>query len=217
MKLVSVNVGLPREVEFNGRTISTGIFKSAVEGPVQMEPLNLEGDGQADLKVHGGIHKAVYAYPYEHYATWQDELGRDDFSMGQFGENLTVQGLLEPEVHIGDQFRIGQALVEVTQPREPCFKLGVRMGDPSFIKTFLHSGRVGFYLRVLQSGQIQAGDAIERIHTDPADVSIRDIWHLNYFDQTNVEMMKKVIAIEALSPEWRKPFQKRLDELTEQA
>ena len=162
MKLLSVNVSQPKEVSYNGKRVKTGIFKEPVSGRTMMRRLNLDGDGQGDPTVHGGIHKAVYVYPIEHYHYWKRELSRDDLTYGKFGENLTVEGMLEDTVHIGDIFRIGEALVEVSQPRVPCFKLGMKMRDPQIVKPFLESERVGFYVRVLEEGEVGAGDTIER-------------------------------------------------------
>src|SRR5919202_937209 len=167
MKLLSVNVSLPRKVPHGRKTVSTGIFKEPVAGRIMLRTLNLDGDGQADLVNHGGIYRAVYVYSIENYGYWQRELGRTDFSFGQFGENFTVEGMLEDDVYVGDVFRVGEALVEVTQPRPPCFKLGIKMGMAEFPKLFLASGRVGFYLRILEEGEVGAGDSFERIKSDP--------------------------------------------------
>ncbi|MCZ6660877.1 MAG: MOSC domain-containing protein [bacterium] len=173
MKLLSVNVSLAKEVPYKGKTITTGIFKEPVEGRVMLRELNLDGDGQADLKAHGGTYKSVYVYSIENYNYWKRELGRDDFTFGQFGENFTVEGMLDDEVHIGDIFRVGDALVEVTQPRVPCFKLGLRMGMVEFPKLFHKGERPGFYLRVLEEGEVGAGDVFERVETDPERVTVR--------------------------------------------
>src|SRR5262245_11598118 len=163
MTLVSVNVSLPKHVEFDGRTVSTSIFKEPTNGPVFVRRLSLTGDWPADLRFHGGSNKAVYAYPLEHYAFWSSELGRDDLHPGQFGENLTLQGLTEDLARLGDHYRVGSALLEVTQPRYPCFKLGIKMGDPHFPRRFLASGRTGYYLRVLEEGEVSAGDTVELV------------------------------------------------------
>jgi MOSC domain-containing protein YiiM len=203
-RVVAACVSPGRKVEYNGRVVGTGIFKEPVEGRVPVGRLGLEGDRQVDLRVHGGEYKAVYAYPHEHYETWSDELGRDDLAFGQFGENLTTEGLLEDGVHIGDRFRAGTAVLEVTQPRVPCFKLGIKMGDPTFPKRVLQSMRCGFYLRVVEEGEIGAGDAIERIETGPEAVSIYALYHLRFHDYTNRDEIKRVLSIPALSKEWRK-------------
>ncbi|MBA2714432.1 MAG: MOSC domain-containing protein [Rubrobacteraceae bacterium] len=210
MKLLSVNVSPPKEVAHGGKTVTTGIFKEPVDGRVMLRTLNLDGDGQADLTGHGGIYKAAYAYSVENYDYWKRELGRTDFTFGQFGENLTVEGMLEDEIHVGDVFRAGGALVEVTQPRVPCYKLGIKMGLRGFEKTFLASRRVGFYLRVLEEGEVGAGDAFDRVRADPGRMTVREICHLLYFDPENLEGASKALRIRALSPGWRRSFEERL-------
>ena len=159
MKLLSVNVGLPREIEWKGKVVRTSIFKVPVRGRVQVGQLNLEGDQQSDLSVHGGIDKAVYAYPSEHYPFWRQELPGMDLAWAVFGENFTTEGLLEETVHIGDRFRVGSAEFVVTQPRMPCFKLGIRFDRSDIVKRFLQSGRTGFYFAVLREGEVTAGDS----------------------------------------------------------
>lgn len=210
MKLLSVNVSPPMEVVREGKTVTTGIFKVPVDGRVMLVKLNLDGDGQADLVGHGGVHKAAYAYSVENYDYWKRELGRADFTFGQFGENFTVEGMLEDEIHVGDVFRVGGALVEVTQPRVPCYKLGIKMGLRGFEKTFLASGRVGFYLRVLEEGKVGAGDVLDRVRTDPERMTVREICRLLYFDPENLVGAKKALRIRALSPGWRQSFEERL-------
>ena len=211
MKVTSVNLSLPRPVSHNGKTVPTGIFKEPVDGPIVARTLNLEGDRQADLKSHGGACKAVYAYPFEHYAHWERELNRTNFAFGQFGENLTVEGLLEGEVYVGDVLHVGSAVFEVTQPRVPCFKLGIRMGGLSdFPNRFLRSGLVGFYLRVLEEGTVSAGAKIEQVRTDPDSMSIHDIHHTMHFDKRNFDAAKKALGLDALSPGWCRGFERRL-------
>ena len=173
MKLLSVNAATLQNVPYRGRTVTTGIFKEPLQNRVMVRTLGLDGDKQADLSVHGGPDKAIYAYPFEHYASWTHELGRNDLTLGQFGENFTVEGMLEDDVHIGDIFHVGSALVEVTQPRQPCYKLGIKMGDARFPKRFLTSGRSGFYLRVLEEGEVGAGDVIHRVKVDPKRMTVR--------------------------------------------
>jgi MOSC domain-containing protein YiiM len=209
MRLLSVNVSLPKEVPYQGKTVSTGIFKEPVGGRVMLRRLNLEGDGQADRNVHGGINKAVYAYPFEHYEYWSRELGRKDFAYGQFGENFTVSGMLEDAVRIGDVFRIGSALVEVTQPRAPCFKLGIRMGLESFPKTFMSVGRTGFYMKVLEEGEVGAGDRFERAAGEEDALSVQDIWRLAVQDRENLVGARKALRLSSLAPEWRGRLEKR--------
>ena len=207
MKLLSVNVSLPREVPYRDGTLTTGIYKEPIEGRVWLGQLHLEGDGQADLKAHGGTYKAVYVYPHEHYAYWSTELGRDDLTYGQFGENFTVEGMLETDVNVGDTYRIGSALVQVTQPRVPCFKLAHKMGIPTFVKTFLQANRPGFYLRVLEEGEVGGGDEIELVQADPVGMSIAEMNHLLYFDNTNTENAKRALQVEGMSPGWRGSFE----------
>lgn len=207
MKLLSVNVSQPKEVSYNGERIKTGIFKEPVSGRAMMRRLNLDGDGQGDLSVHGGIHKAVYVYPMEHYDYWKRELGRDDLTYGKFGENLTVEGMLEETVHIGDVFRIGEALVEVSQPRVPCFKLGIKMGNPQIVKPFLASERVGFYVRVLEEGEVGAGDTIKRTKAGDGGMTVKEIVHLRHFDNANTEDAERAANLPALTPSWRNAFE----------
>ena len=173
-KLVAVCVAELRTVMFRGHPVSTGIYKLPVEGPVMVRTLNLAGDAQADLKVHGGIDKAVYCYPSEHYEAWKEELGRP-LSFGTFGENLTVAGLFEDEVRVEDVLAVGEASLQVTQPRLPCFKLGIKMRDQRFLRKFLRSGRSGFYCRVLQEGNLEAGQPIRLLERNPARPTISSL------------------------------------------
>jgi MOSC domain-containing protein YiiM len=210
MELLSVNVSLPTEIPHGRGTVSTGIFKKPVRGRVMLRALNLEGDGQADLVNHGGVHRAVYAYSIENYDYWRRELGRTDLAFGQFGENFTVEGMPEDGVHIGDVFRVGGALVEVSQPRPPCFKLGIKMGMFRFPKLFLRSGRVGFYLRVLEEGEVGAGDTFDLVDSDPERMTVREMSYLLFFDPENLEGARRALRIRALSPWWRDSFTERL-------
>ena len=211
MNLISINIGLPREITHGGQTVTSGIFKAPVAGPVRLGRLNLEGDGQADLRVHGGADKAVYLYPFEHYAFWAGELGRKDFSHGQFGENFTTRGLLEDEVSIGDVFRLGASRVQVTQPRTPCFKLGIRMAEENFPARFTAANRTGFYLRVLEEGMIAAGDAIERVEHAAGSMTVREVFHLRHVGGTRAEY-ERATRLPGLSSSWRAAFEKRLAE-----
>lgn len=210
MKLISVNVGLPRDVSWQGRTIATGIFKQPVAGRIALRRLNLAGDGQADLRVHGGEHKAVYAYPFEHYGWWQHQLGREFFAPGQFGENFTVQGLREDEVCIGDVFQVGTARVQVSQPRSPCFKLDLRMGEDGFLARFHAARRVGFYLRVLEEGEVGAGDPIARLVHDPGGMSVSEIYQLRHGGFHDRDRLERAVGLAALTPSWRDAFEKQL-------
>jgi MOSC domain-containing protein YiiM len=211
MKLLSVNVGLPREVEWNGKVIRTSIFKAPVAGPVRVTKLNLEGDQQSDLSVHGGIDKAVYVYSSAHYAFWRNELPSVDLSWGAFGENFTTEGALDDKVvRIGDRFRIGSAEFVVTQPRMPCFKLGIRFGRPDMVKRFLHSGRNGFYFAVAKEGEIAAGDSIELVARDENGVTVSDIVELYTADAAKQDLLQRVSELAALPENWRACFRKRL-------
>jgi len=216
MKLLSVSVGKPKEVDYRDRrgrrkTATTGIFKQPVPGRVMLRALGLDGDGQADLDAHGGPNRAVYVYSIENYRYWANRLGRTNFEpAAQFGENFTVEGMTEDVVHIGDVFRIGGALVEVSQPRPPCFKLGVRMGIPDFHKQFAESCRVGFYLRVLEEGEVGAGDAIEPVRRGEPPMSVLETMRVLYFEPENVADARRALEISALSPGWRQSFADRV-------
>ena len=210
MKVLSVNVSLPKEITHKGRTVTTGIFKKPVNGRVILRKLNLDGDGQADLVGHGGEFKAAYVYTFENYEYWESELGRSDFTYGQFGENLTVEGMPDGAVHVGDVFRVGGALVEVTQPRVPCFKLGIRMGIEGFEHVLLSSNRTGFYLRVLEEGEVGTGDHFERVKHDRHGMTVAEVNNLLYFDLGNLAGARKALRVKALSPGWRGSFEDRL-------
>ena len=212
MKLISVNVGLPREVTWKGRTVTTGIFKKPISGTVRLRKLNLDGDRQADLSVHGGPEKAVYAYPSEHYANWRDELERNDLSWGMFGENFTTEGILENQTNIGDKFRIGSALVMVTQPRMPCYKLGIKFGRDDMLKLFLTSLRSGFYLSVLEEGEVSAGDEFKLVARDQNNITVTDITKLYSIEKDNVELKRRAADAVALPASWREYFLKQLQD-----
>src|SRR5213080_1710458 len=198
MKILSVNVGLPREVAWQGKLVTTGIFKEPVKSPVMLRRLNLDGDGQADLTVHGGASKAVYAYPSEHYAFWRAELPTMELSFGMFGENLTTEGLLEDALYIGDRFRIGEAEVMATEPRMPCYKLGLKFGRSDIIKRFLASRRTGFYFAVKREGRVAAGDTVESIGRQQQAISVADITRLYVFQKNDLETLRRAVEVEAL-------------------
>jgi MOSC domain-containing protein YiiM len=210
MKLISVSVGRPRDVTWRRQEVRSSIWKTPVEGRVPVSTLNVEGDQQSDLTVHGGADKAVYVYPGEDYAYWRSELPELDFAWGAFGENLTGEGLLEHQVHIGDRLRIGSAEFVVTQPRMPCYKLGVRFDRPDMVKRFLHSKRTGFYLAVVREGEVAAGDAIEFTDRPAGGVTIRDIVELYTADSENQEMLRRAVEAPALPEGWKDYFRKRL-------
>ena len=216
MKLVSVNVGLPREVIWHNETVSTGIFKQPVAGRVALTTLNLERDRQADLTVHGGPNKAVYGYPSEHYALWKRELPERDFPIAVFGENFTAQGMTESSVHIGDRFAIGSAEFIVTQPRMPCYKLGIRFGSDDMVKLFLLSGRTGFYFAVTRVGEVGAGDTIELIAADPLAVPISEITRLyiaKKYSAADVDSVRRALQVPALPESWKQYFRSRLEQM----
>jgi MOSC domain-containing protein YiiM len=216
MKIVSLNVGRPRLVMRNDEPVSTGIFKEPVTGRVMLRTLNLDGDRQADLTVHGGPQKAVYLYPSEHYAFWKQELPEMNLPWGMFGENFTAAGLLETETHIGDRFRIGAAEVMVTQPRMPCYKLGIRFGRTDIIKRFLLSERSGFYFSVLKEGEVGVGDEIQLMQKNTSGVRVVEVTRLYSSDKNNVDLLQRAIATEALPDNWREYFRKRIENLDQE-
>jgi MOSC domain-containing protein YiiM len=210
MKILSLNVGRPRLVVWEGQPVSTGIYKTPVEGRVMLRALNLDGDRQADLTVHGGPFKAAYAYPAEHYGYWRDELPGMELPWGMFGENFTTEGLEESNVNIGDRFRLGSAEVMVTQPRMPCYKLGIKFGRTDILKRLLASGRTGFYFSVEREGEVGAGDEIDLVGRDEHNVSVADITRLYARDKNDFETMRRAIEVEALPESWRGHFRQQL-------
>lgn len=213
MRLVSVNVSLPVEVRYRDEAVNTGIFKKPVAGAVRAGIHNLEGDGQADLHNHGGLHKAAYAYALDHYAYWREVLGREDLDHGQFGENLTIAGLDESERCVGDRLQIGSAQFTITQPRVPCYKLGIRLGDERMPRLFAQSARTGFYLRVLREGEIEAGDAVDVIEAGYRKVAIRPLFeaYMNRGGKDAARILRRALEVPELSPEWRAQIEKRLE------
>ena len=213
MQVLSICVGLPREVTWKGRTVSTSIFKEPVSGPVLLRRHNLEGDKQADLSVHGGPTKAVYAYPSEHYLFWRSELPEMELQWGMFGENLTTEGLAEESVHIGDVFQLGTAQLVVTEPRMPCFKLTIRFERDDIVKRFLQSQRSGLYFGVMQEGTVQAGDRFELVSTDSQRLKVADVTRLYTTDRGNAELLTKAVATATLPEKWRDYFDHRLKKI----
>lgn len=213
MKLISVNVGRPRLVTYNGNPVSTGIFKEPVSGRVILRKLNLDGDRQADLSVHGGPTKAVYVYPSEHYEFWKLELPEMTLPWGMFGENFTTEGLFETEVNIGDKFQVGSALLMVTEPRMPCYKLGIKFGRSDIIRRFLVSERTGFYLAVLQEGEVGAGDQIEMVESGKEAVRVNDVTRLFSREKHNATLLRRAIEAEALPESWKEHFRRQLERL----
>ena len=210
MKLLSVNVGMPREVEINGQAVLTGIYKHPVSGPVRLRRLSLEGDGQADLKVHGGEYQAAYSYPFEHYDHWQKVLGVGAYPPGTFGENFTVSGLMEDEIYVGDIFRFGTAAVQVTIPRLPCFKFAQKIGRSDILKEFLQSGKSGFYHRVIEEGVVEAGNQIELLERDPRGITVRQLLGMSKFGEGDDAMIRRALECECLPPAARAPLEARL-------
>jgi MOSC domain-containing protein YiiM len=214
MNILSVNVGLPREVSWQGKLVTTGIFKEPVEGRIMMRTLNLDGDRQADLTVHGGVSKAVYAYPSEHYLFWRAEFSEMNLPWGMFGENFTTEGMLEEAVYIGDRFRIGEAEVKVTEPRMPCYKLGIKFGRPGIIKRFLASRRTGFYFAVVREGMIAAGDSLELVGREQKEVNVADITRLYGFEKNDTAAIRRAVEVKALPESWKGYFRHRLENKT---
>ncbi len=211
MKLISLNVARPRLIVYQGKTINTGIFKEPISGPVQLSTLNLDGDRQADLTVHGGPNKAVYGYPSEHYPYWRDELPGVKLPWGAFGENFTTTGLVEDELHVGDRFQIGSAIVIVRQPRMPCYKLAAKFRRDDMIDRFLVSGHSGFYFSVEQEGSVAVEDDFQLLKRNEHGITIAEMNRLFARDRYNLDLLRKAIATEALPEDWRDYFSERLD------
>ena len=212
MRLLSVNAGQPRVVWWKGRMVSTSIFKQPITGRVRLGQMNLDGDRQADLSVHGGPLKAVYVYPSEHYEFWRRELPGIAWQWGMFGENFTTQGLREDAVRIGDRFRIGSAVVQVTQPRVPCFKLAAKFGRDDIIRRFLRSGRSGFYLAVVEEGEVGVGDEIQLLTQARESRTVAEINRLFAADKYNAELLQRAVNIRELPAGWRQHFLQRMME-----
>ena len=210
MKLLSVNVGLPREIEVNGKTVRTSIWKNPVQDRVHVSTLNLDGDQQSDLTAHGGVDKAVYLYPSEHYSYWRAQLPEVELPWGAFGENFSAEGILEDQIRVGDRLRVGSAEFVVTQPRMPCFKLGIRFNRRDIIKRFLGSKRTGFYLAVLREGEAGQGDGIDFIEKQQSGVTITEIVNLYSTDAHNQELLRRATELPALPQSWKDYFRKRL-------
>jgi MOSC domain-containing protein YiiM len=228
MKLISLNTGLPREVGWHGRMVTTGIFKEPVGGRVALRKLNLDGDRQADLTVHGGVNKAVYCYPLAYYDYWKKELSGRDLPMGMFGENFTLddsgkalldgQGSLEESVHLGDRFSVGTAEVAVTQPRLPCYKLGIRFGSDDMVKRFLASGRTGFYVAVVREGEVGAGDEMKMLAREPNGVAVSEITRLyvaKRYGEAEIRAVQRALRVPELPESWKEYFRERLEQAGE--
>ncbi|MCF3965458.1 MOSC domain-containing protein, partial [Streptomyces fuscigenes] len=210
--LVSVNVGLPKDVAWHGRTVHTGIYKSPVAGPAMVRRLNIDGDGQGDLAGHGGEMRAVMVYQLDSYRYWAKELGRDDLGPGGFGENFTVDGLPDDEVCVGDRYRIGGAVFEVSQPRVTCYRVGLRLGEPRMPALLVSHRRPGFYLRVIEEGEVEAGQEIVKIDSGPGEMSVAEVDGLLYLPGHSRERLRRALRIDALSPGWQQSFRTMLEE-----
>lgn len=210
-RILSVNIGVSRNIEVNGHSVRTGIFKAPVDGPVFVKRVNLEGDHVADLRVHGGPCKAVYLYPSEHYDYWKNELSLTDLPFGAFGENLTTEGLTEESAHIGDQFRFGSSVLQISQPRMPCFKLALRFGRADMVKKFWQSERSGIYFSVVQEGSVKRGEEIEKVASDPGKVSVADVVRLYRGTAWSSELLERALQ-SPLSGSWKRDIQTRLTE-----
>jgi MOSC domain-containing protein YiiM len=213
VKLISLNVGRPRLVAYQGKNINTGIFKEPISGPVQLRALNLDGDRQADLTVHGGPHKAVYAYPSEHYPYWRGELPGMDLPWAMFGENFTTEGLAEDDLHIGDRFQIGSSIVMVRQPRIPCYKLAAKFQRDDILERFLLSGRSGFYFSVEKEGSVADGDTFELLNRDQDAITISEMNRLFVREKYNQDLLHKAVQTAALPESWREYLAERLERL----
>ncbi len=217
MDLISINVSLPIDIEYEGKLVSTGIFKKPVDAPIFVSKNNLLGDQQVDLENHGGEHKAVYAFSHNHYPYWQKVLGKPDMEYGQFGENLTISGFDESILHIGDQIKLGRCLLEISQPRVPCFKLGIAVGNKKMPRLFVKHFATGIYMRVLQEGVIQKGDNVEIVHRGKHQLSVKKLFR-SYFDKdiANAQLLlETAMEIPELSPEWREKVELRLTALNQ--
>ena len=210
MKIISINVSLPKIVDFRGNKVSTGIYKDPVEGRIKVRTLNLDGDKQADLTVHGGPDKAVYAYPSEHYPYWRDHYPELTMDWGMFGENFTTEGLLEDQTNIGDEYQIGTAKFAVTQPRMPCFKLGIKFGRGDIIKKLFANAKCGIYFKVLEEGEVGSGDEIKLVRRDENNVTIHEVMKAYGTEQNHKEMLERALKINALPIGWREHYQKVL-------
>ncbi|HEY6535508.1 MAG TPA: MOSC domain-containing protein [Candidatus Nitrosocosmicus sp.] len=213
MKIISVNISLPKKVIYGKEIVTTGIFKLPIVGPIKLEKLNLEGDKQADLTVHGGINKAVYVYPKEYYDYWQNKLLRTDLSWGMFGENFTTEGLFEDDVNVGDIFNIGTCKIMATQPRIPCYKLGIKFGNMGVIKEFLNSGKPGIYFSVIREGIVEAGNTIHLLKKDENNITIKDILLLFQKKIKDIKLMNRALKVDALPDSWKEYFSSQLSKI----
>jgi MOSC domain-containing protein YiiM len=209
VKILSIQIGKPKTFDYGGKPISTGIFKSPIPGPVMLRKLNIEGDGQADLRVHGGVDKALYAYPNDVYAIWKKVRPNDPFEFGDMGENLSVSTLPEDKIYIGDTFELGDAVVQAVQPRFPCFKLSLKYGDPGILKDFMEINRPGVYFRVLQEGILSVGDEFKLTSQEKTKISIQELFDMLGQDEVDIGRIKQILGLKSLNPEWRTRLARR--------
>jgi MOSC domain-containing protein YiiM len=213
MRIQSLNVSLPKVVVYKGEEVLTGIYKVSTTEPLMVRKSNIDGDKQADLTVHGGVDKAVYAFPAEHYSYYQEILKQDPYEPGQFGENLTTEGMLESDVHIGDRYRVGKAVFEVSQPRSPCYKFAIKMGTAESLSVCINSAKTGFYFRVLDEGIIQSGDRIEIDYRNDTAPTVEEVHRLYYLDKKNLDGLTKAAQCESLTRVFRDEFENRISKL----
>ncbi len=214
MRILSLNVSKAKTVTYKNEEVSTGIYKVSVRGPKMVRKLNIDGDEQADLKLHGGVHKAVYAFPSEHYPYYQKVLNQDSYEPGQFGENLTTEGMFETDVRIGDRYRVGEVVFEVSQPRAPCYKFGIKMGVAEALAVCIKSSKTGFYLRVIREGMIQSGDTIELEYSNETAPTVEEVHKLYYLDKKNLSGLKQAADCATLTQVFRDEFNKRIEKLS---
>ena len=203
MKILSIQIGMPKTIEFRGRKVITGIFKDPIQGPVMVRQTNIDGDGQADLRVHGGIHKAVYAYGADTFARWRQERPNDFIGAGSFGENLTIDQLREDQILVGDTFEIGDAIIQAVQPRFPCYKRGVKFADATILKSFMEIRRPGVYFSVLREGKIEAGQSLKKIDEEKDSVSILRLFELSQEDELDAAEVLRILKVKSLPPSMR--------------
>lgn len=213
MHILAVSVGKPKIIQYRGKDVPTAIFKTPVDGPQTVRKTNIDGDEQANLKAHGGPDKAVLAFPSEHYSFYHEQFGKEPYEFGHFGENLTTEGLTEIDVRIGDKLGVGQAVFEVTMPRMPCFKFGLKLESSKALERCISTAKTGFYLRVIQEGKIEAGDTVEYLNSDKAAPSVEHIHRLRFFDKRNVNEIRRVLKFQALSGVLRALFSERLADI----
>ena len=213
MRVQALNVSKPKTIVYMGEEVLTGIYKLSTAEPLMVRKLNIDGDEQADLTVHGGLDKAVYAFPAEHYEYYQEILKQDPYEPGQFGENLTTEGMLEPDVHIGDRYRVGEVVFEVSQPRSPCYKFAIKMGTAESLSVCINSAKTGFYFRVLSEGIIQSGDRIEIEYSNDTAPTVEEIHRLYYLDKKNLDGLAKAVQCDSLTKVFREEFENRISKL----